>query len=167
MMTDYERLAIAQAVWKALGTLVSTEDEDSLRSTCDRRLLDAYVEDGTDRVQLRVGGAKVGTLSVVMTKPVRKSVLEVTDRRAFEAWALENGYAHEETRIVVDDEQDTLSSLVTDGVMPDGCEWREVDEPARVKGTTIRGCNPQDVADALGDALPGAVMGLLTGGDEA
>ena len=165
-MTDIERLAIAQAVYKAVGAIVSTNDPASLRAECDDALRKMYADAGVDRIQLRVRGQKVGTLSLVFTKPIHTTKMVVADRAAFEAWALANGYAHEETQVAVDDEAEVLAGMMADGVLPDGCEVEMVDEPAGIKGTTIRGCTPESIAEALGDGLADAVAGLLTAPDD-
>lgn len=162
--SDQERLCIAQALYSYLAAEVSTKDPHNLRGRVNDAFHGMYQVCGAKSFDLMLNGKKVGTYSLSVTKPVHVTRLEVTDRPAFERWALENGYAREERRIVIDDEDVVLASLVTDGVVPDGCEWREIDEPEHVKPSgTIRGCKPEQIAEALGSGLTGAVTGLLMG----
>ena len=165
-MTDMERLAIAQAVYKAVAGVVSTKDPYNLRGQVDSALVDAYMSTGAKSFDLRLNGGKVGSISVTVAKAKHDTSLRITDRKAFETWALSEGFAHEETvtRVVMDEDA-VLSAALLNGEVPDGCEPVTIDEPEHVSGTSIRGCKPEDVAAALGTGLPQAVAGFLTGGE--
>ena len=165
-MTDMERLAIAQGVFNAVGEMVSTKDPNNLRGRVNDKIIKAYLSTGARSFDLRLNGHKVGSFSVTVAKAKRETKLKVIDRDAFEAWALSEGFAHEETvtRVVMDEDA-VLSDALLNGEVPDGCEPVTKDEPEHVSGTSIRGCKPEDVASALGTQLPQAVAGFLTGGE--
>lgn len=163
-MKDTEALAIMQAIYKASGAIVSTKDADSLRSHVDAQLMDMYESIGVDRIELRVGDAKVGTLGLrKSTKAKTKTTVYVND-----AVAAAKFVAADEklAQLVLGAAQKALVAYVEEtGDVPDGCDVSTETEPAgTVLGTTIRGCNPNVVADALNGALPDAVTGLLGGG---
>ena len=63
------------------------------------------------------------------------------------------------------DADEVLAEAMGNGEVPDGCELRIVDEPARPIGTLLK-VDPQLVAKAMGEALPTAVAGLLAPGGE-
>lgn len=63
------------------------------------------------------------------------------------------------------DVDEVLTEAMDSGEIPDGCEMRVIDEPAKPIGTLLK-VDPQRVAKAMGDALPTAVAGLLTSGGE-
>ena len=59
-MNNLEKLAVAQAVYKAVGAIVSTKDHDSLRGQIDAELIEQFEADGTDRKRLMLNGQEVG-----------------------------------------------------------------------------------------------------------
>lgn len=170
-MTDQERLVVAQAVYKAVAAQVGTKDPGNLRGQADSELLRLYREMGVKSIDLRLGGEKVGTYSVVMGKaqPERhESSVRVTDPDRVMAWAADNP---EELEGFMATEWDAFARwcLEEHGEVPDGCEVVERVTPARPAeptGRTTLRVDGQAVAEAMGDRLPTAVAGLLSGGDE-
>lgn len=75
-----EQLAVLTAMEKACSARIK-----EIRKELDGELLDAYIEDGVQKVALRVGGAKVGDYMVPLSKPTFK----VIDERAFSGFALD------------------------------------------------------------------------------
>lgn len=164
-MKDMEALAIAQAIYKAAGAIVSTKDADSLRGQVDAHLMDMYETFGVDRIELRVGDSKVGSLGLrKSTKDKTKTTVYVND-----AIAAARFVAADEklAQLVLGAAQKALVAYVEEtGDVPDGCEVSTETEPkGTVLGTTIRGCEPADVAKALGNDLPDAIAGLLGAGE--
>lgn len=92
-MTELEKLAVAQALYKAIAAAVSTKDPDSLRGRMDAAAIKGYEATGAKGFDLRLNGRKVGTYTVRVSRPVRRTDLAVTDREAFEAWCVANGIA--------------------------------------------------------------------------
>lgn len=159
-------LAVMQGIYKAAGAIVSTKDSTSLRSHVDAQLMEMYESMGVDRIELRIGDAKVGSLGLrKSTKDKTKTVVTVND-----AIACAKFIAQDEAlaAIVLGAAQKALVTYVEEtGDVPDGCEVTTETEPSgTVLGTTIRGCNPNVVADALNGALPDTVIGLLGGASE-
>ena len=72
-----ERLAVAQALYKELGEIVSTRTPYSLRGMCDEELRRDFEEDGTDRRRITLNGVEVGKLSVKVTKPGKPKAVQV------------------------------------------------------------------------------------------
>ena len=163
------RLAVAQAVYKAVAEEVSTKDPDSLRGRCDARLIEAYRSQGVKSVDLRVNGEKVGTYTVSLSKPKparRKAVIEVDDLDALSAFAKDNSgelrdfmgaWGHDYAQFCID----------MYGIVPDGCRAVVEETPAveeEVKGTTLR-VDARKVAEALHGTLPARVLGLMEGAE--
>lgn len=153
-MTELERLAIAQAIYKRIGGYVSTKDSCSLRSECDRELLQMFENNGIDRVQVRANGVKVGTLSVRETKGKHMTVIHVTDEDAYLRWCSDNGY-------MTVDEAGVKAAVESDGIIPDGVEVESI-ETAPTYSSVLR-IDEDAVFEAFGDKLPGAVSGMLEG----
>lgn len=160
-----ERLAVAQAAYKALGRIVSAKDPGSLRSRMSGALLEDFGRDGTDRRRVMLNGVKVGMLSVRVPEPRERTVAEVTDEAQLLDWG-------------ADDMRDYLRSR---GLVEDFALWEREQGygPASIPGVTyktiaergqattiLNGCRPEDVAAALGEGLPEAISGLLAEGGE-
>lgn len=164
-MGDLERLAIAQAVYKAVGKIVSTKGE-SLRVECDRKVLNDFMLDGVDRRRLMINGQAVGTYSIKMSKPVDGVEPELVDAGKFIQWIRESdGGLDMLKRLVHSDPAKMVKLAACDGELPDGCRVRRVCEPPKVTGTLVT-VKPEKVAAALGGELPGAIAGLIEGGGE-
>jgi hypothetical protein len=166
MASELERFAVAQALYKAIAAQVKTGEPDNLRGRVDDMLRDDYKEKGTDRYRLKVGGVEVGTLSLRLGRAQTRLIVE--DETAFLDWLFDDGigYLHEfinspKGRALVDF---MASAIIADGEVPRGCT--AYTEPAHFEGTTVKGCDIEDVANALGLNLPQAMMYALTEGGE-
>lgn len=162
-LNDIQRLAVAAALEKQVKKMTDTRAVDSLRTRADDDLRAMFDETGVDRVRIRIGEYDVATLTLSFTKPVQGKEMRVDDTLALAEWL--HG---------TDEGIDVLSGILTDvkvqnavttaamgyGFLPDGCRIVDVDEPARIKGTTLR-VQPEKVAKALAGELPQAVAGLL------
>ena len=165
-MNDIETLAVAQAAYKALGAIVSTKDPDSLRGKVDAQLLEQYREQGVDRYRLKVADTEVGKLSVKVSAKKAKLQLYLEDAHGLTGWLAANPQWLEGFLKTKDGEKllDYLAATtVTDGEVPDGVEAQWVETP-ETASTAITGCKPEDVAAALGEALPETFVGLLMEG---
>lgn len=156
-----EQLAIAQGLYKQIAGAVSTKDPDSLRASIDRQVIRDYLDSGIKSRDLRVNGEKVGTYSVRIAKPKTERVMRETDHEAFVKWAGENPELC--TLFALNQAQKLAQfALETAGELPDGFAFEEVTTPETVSGTTLK-VDVQKVAQAIGNALPSAVAGLLGG----
>lgn len=163
--SDLERLALAQAVYKALGSIVSTKG-DSLRARLDAEVVADYPLTGVKSRDVLLHGEKVGTYAVKLTKPVDGVEARLVDAEAFIRWIRESDGGMDMLKRLVYSEPARLVKLAScDGELPDGCRVERVVEPSRVSGAVLK-VSPEKVAAALGDGLPSAVMGLLDGGGD-
>lgn len=96
-ITDMERLAIAQALFKAISSVVSTKDPDSLRGRVDARAIENYKSTGAKSFDLTLNGTKVGSFSVRLSRAVHRVDFVVGDREACLRWCVENGLARTAT----------------------------------------------------------------------
>lgn len=157
---ETEYLAIAQGLYRALGEIVATGNPDNLRGRIDAEILADAAKRKKTTVELYIGDKYVGCISPVESK--------------------------ESTRIIVEDAAAALQDIMYDisldelphdivrkiaewyfkktGAVPNGCS--SYTEPKRITNTKITGCDPQQVATALGMNLPQAVVHLLGGGEE-
>lgn len=93
-MDDFERLAIAQALYKGLAEAVSTKSDGNLRAACDAQALADWEAMGFAPVArqhpLMAKGIKVGNLSCE-----RKMVPMVIDEDAWQEYQRERGWFRE------------------------------------------------------------------------
>lgn len=150
-----EQLAVAQAVYKTVASIVSTKDADSLRAQCDEDTIANYMSTGAKSYDVRVLGEKVGTYSVRVNKAKKVSTIAVEDAAAYYDWCAEMGY-------LVTDDKRAQQWFEQTGELPDGCTVIVDEQPERVAGTTLK-VDERKVAAAMGGELPTAVRGLLEG----
>lgn len=166
-MNDLERLGILAALQKRVNERV-----DELRAAQAEELRTEFEDParGTTTRTIRVKGEKVGTLSVVATKPRDKRTyyeLSVVSPEMTLKWM-------EVPEIVaawLTDQPQALKDyadwhLMTTGEMPPGCAYVETvelgDKGGRFKHTTLR-VDADKVEEALADQLP-AVAAIALGG---
>ena len=166
-LTDIQKLAVFQAAMKVIGAETKTGVHEHLRGRVDDELVREFGENGTDRRRITIGGKSVGTLTITMTEPKEVREVAIENYRELIKWLTEtdDGIDLLWTFICSREVTSLLKCiedvLVVDGIIPDGCVVRTHKEPPRVKGTVLRGCKPQDIADALGDALPEVMTEVL------
>lgn len=159
-MRDTEALAIAQGLYKALKSMTDTGDESNLRGQVDARIIEDFNDDGIKSRDLRVNGTKVGSIAVTASRPSTKVCVQVEDYDALMSWL--DGKPALVSSIIAAGMKHIEKYVTETGEVPDGCSATTVeDKGGRVTGTRITGCKPEDVADALGDALPQAISGLF------
>ena len=167
---DTYRLLVAQAMYKALGPVVSTKDPDSLRSRFDSYILDNYAQTGAKTIDLRgIDGAKCGTASVRVGKDTPAHVerhVRISSGDTFMD-AVRSDPSTIDGYVASHMEEIAEWCLDHDGELLDGVsvETREVPmRPGEPQGVTLR-IDPQKVWDSFGKALPSAVAGLLAVGE--
>lgn len=163
-LNDLQRLAVAQALYKALGRIVSTKDPDSLRSMCDQGLKELYRATGAKQLEITVGGIKFGQLTAKTADAKTVETVYVNDRDL-----LVNGAEPQDVLDFAKDYAKEFSEWLwkrhkAEGEIPPGCEVVVQETPAQFIGTTLTGCKPEDLGIALGDSLPEAIHGVLEGG---
>lgn len=152
-----EQLAVAQAVYKLAAAQVSTKEPGNLRGEVDEHYRGLFEQTGAKSFEIRIGGEKVGTYSVKVTKPKVQTVCDCYDHGAYLAWCEEHGFV----KTVIDEEAAHAHFLET-GEVPDGCNVSEVETPGgQYAGGSIRVDVP-----AVNRALGGEVSIALLGGGE-
>ncbi|MBR3318699.1 MAG: hypothetical protein IKG21_12855 [Atopobiaceae bacterium] len=162
-MTEMQRVAAMQAVYNELGKLVSKKG-DTLRSQVDEQVMGFYEATGAKSYDVNIDGQKVGTYSVTVSKASERTVLDLEDSDALDAWlATDAGLDAANDWLMGHIEQFVSDHFKSTGELPDGVVARTVTEPERVKGTVLR-VDARKVARAMRGELPTAVAGLLEGG---
>lgn len=147
----------ARILTKTLSKAIKNA-EDQWKVEFDSDMFDAYERGGYKTRDLKLGGKKVGTASLVM-KPEGPVIV---DRQRFNEWALENGLAYTEVKVVKDWEKlcvivDGVAVLKSTGEEVPGVEIRG-ERPSHVM---IRGCEPEDVMPII-QANPSLFFDVIT-----
>ena len=95
------KLVVAQAVYKLSAEQVSTKEPGNLRSRVDEYYRGLFEATGAKSFEVRIGGEKVGTYGVNVTKPETRVRLKVTDSRALMAWCEANDCLRVEPDILI------------------------------------------------------------------
>lgn len=160
------RLAVAQAVYKAMGDQLATnggERGNNIRTEADDMLRASFEELGTDRIALEVNGERVGTLSARITRPTNETAYSLSSLGELVEW-LRGGEGYAVLTEVVKKQWEAIAkvSVDMDGEVPPGIDASMYSVPARWGGTTLR-VDVAKVRDALGAGLPAAVAGVIAG----
>lgn len=151
------KLVVAQAVYKLAAEQVSTREPGNLRAYVDEYYRGLFEATGAKSFEIRIGGEKVGTYGVRVTKPETSVRLKVTDSRALMAWCEANDCLRVEP-----DMRRVESIFGETGELPDGCEVEASSTPGgEYAGSSLR-IDPEKVNNALGGA---DVLPMLLGGD--
>ena len=166
-LTDIQRLAVAEAMKKALEDATSPRGgkhgEPTMRTEADDAMREDFERDGTDRRRISIGGVQVGTLSARVSKPERGTRVVMQYATDLVEWLrTSDGGADALFRLVTDAKtrESVIAAATADGELPDGCRVIDYERPARWMGTTLR-VDTRKVGEALGAGLPEAVAGLL------
>ena len=104
-MDEMEQLAVLSAIEKAVNDRIK-----EVRDECNAKMLGAYDSMGAEKIALKACGAKVGDMTVTFDS----DGWSVTDREAFEEFALDYGLARIERRIRPEMEQSVIKMLEKD-----------------------------------------------------
>jgi hypothetical protein len=166
---EIKRLALAQALFKAIKAEVGTGNEFNLRGRVDAIMAERFAQAkqlglAPKSFDVEIDGEKVGTYSITTTKakPAESHVeLRVSDEEELLRWALKNGCWK------VD--MDSVNAMfAATGEVPPGCEAKEVTTPAveggKISRTSLR-IDPEKVSYSLGADLGEMARYLLEGGE--
>ena len=164
-----EKLAVAQALYKAVGEVVGTKSATNLRAQVDADIRELWREQAArgyapKSFDVELFGEKVGTYSITAhpAEPASmRMVLEVENRAQLAEWALPRGFAKVAVGKVQQHVEDT-------GEVPPGCAAIPVHVPPREAGidrTSLR-IDPQKVAERMGRGLLGREAQVLLEGGE-
>ena len=175
----FTALAVAQGAYKLVAQAVSSKEPGNLRAAADEELRQISEAFPTDRVDLAIGGTRVGGLSLQRTKPHAV----VTDQAAFDGWLVGRGWAQErevmDLSLLTGDERLVMERVMREE-LPQAFRTQAVpcvkdplkllshvgeavldpetgeavpgvawDAGGQVSGTRISGCDPADVMSAL------------------
>ena len=157
-----DEIILAQALFNALGKMVSTKSTYNMRFDDDQNLLELYESTGAKTFDRRINGVKVGTSTIKVEPEKSKFMLNVVDQDAFEKWLLETGMGRQE---IVYNEQEIFDYFTCTGEEPAGARIGQCIIPEHVTGTTLR-IDTQKVFDVMEEKLPQNVMALLEQGEE-
>lgn len=161
------RMALAQALYKAVSAEVKTGDEFNLRGEFDAIMRERFAEArklglSPKSFDVNIDGKKVGTYSIAVTEPKPEATetrLRMEDADKLLAWALERGFVNVDMAKVT-------GWFAETGEVPDGCAPYERTTPAVEGGaiarTTLR-VDVSKVTDAIEMELGEMVSGLLEG----
>lgn len=163
---DLARLAVAQAVYKAMGEELSTRGKahgaDNVRTRVDDELRRLFDESSTDRLRLTVNGTDVGTIGARVTKPTSRDWFSCDSVPELVAWLRSDDGEAVLTRLVQSMGGDIAAdSVAQEGELPPGCSAHHDETPGGGWGGTTLRVDVGKVRDALGDGLPAALAGLL------
>ena len=158
--TPLEKLAIGTALKQRIDEIIGTKNPGNVRAIADEELVQRFERTGEQTIDVMLNSGKVGTFSVMLSKPVpekRRQVLEVDDANALYAWADAGGFLEVDMDAVQE-------HFAMSGEVPAGCKVREAVEPGSpggtVKGTRLK-VDADDVIDALGGYIAPGAAGLL------
>lgn len=168
---DIERLAVEQAVYKAVAEDVGTGRPGNLRDRVNDFYLGEYERTGARSFDVRLMGQKVGTygFSKVKAQPARTETrVEVTDPEALGRCEDDDWLDFCGRWLASRLDEVARAYVETMGEVPDGVAVMVREVPATPEGIRRGGTlriEADAVAQALGPALPGVVAGLLGGGE--
>lgn len=158
-----EQVSFLTALQKKVKEYLDAHSEDSPRSELDSMVRDMYQAMGVSKLDLKVRGQKVGTVSARLSKPVHEIKPMIENGTEFLDWLLTSDGGKDTLSRLIAQKPDLLLELATaDGELPDGCRMVERNVPESWLGTTLR-VDADKVVKAYGGELSGAVVGLLGG----
>jgi len=157
---EFAALAAAQAMYKALGAVVSTKDRASLRAKADAELRQLWMDRRVfGKVPLTIGGPVVGMLTAKQAQPKRRRYVTVND-----PWALLEDQKDAISDFAYEHVDEFAECVVAQGVAsPAGVSVSEYVDEGGWGGTTITGCKPDEVLPLLKGQLPEAVYMAIEG----
>ena len=157
---DYAALAAAQAMWKALGKVVSTKEPTSLRSRMDAELRQLWMDKHIfGKMPLVIGGHVVGMLTAKQAPKRHHRSVTVDD-----PWELLEAEKDGWEDFVYEHIDQFAEWVVEQGVAnPAGCTVSEYDDNGGWGGTMITGCKPDEVIPLLRGELPPAIALAIEG----
>lgn len=165
-LSAVEQLAVKQALYKVLAEDVSTSKQGNLRARVDETYKGFYHATGGKSYDVNVDGKKVGTISVTVKDAKPTARVYVIDQNGFGDWVRDDdavGNAAIEWVLADRKRAEAFARYLVEvtGVMPEGCETY-ADNGTPTLTTSLR-IDTHKVADALGNALPSTIAGLLEG----
>lgn len=146
---DVAMLAAAQAMWKALGNVISTKDPRSIRSKLDDELRQLWMERRIfGKIPLYIGNTKVGELIAKQAGKKHRRFVTVND-----PWELMEAEKDGFADFVYEHIDQYAEWCLDQGVAHlAGCTVSEYDEEGGWGGTAIVGCKPESTLPILAES---------------
>ena len=162
-----ERVAFLTALQKKVKEHLDAHAADNLRTQLDDELRNLYVQMGVSKLDLKVNGKKVGTVSARLSKTKVEVVPQVKSVAEFVDWIMTSDSGIDTlTRLITLYPDKVLECATQDGELPGGCEMVKHEVAESWLGTTLR-VDADKVADAYQGQLPQRIYGLLGDGENA
>lgn len=162
-----EQVAFLTALQKKIKERLDAHSIDNPRTQLDGELRNLYVQMGVSKLDLKVNGKKVGTVSARLSKPKVEVVPQVKNVTEFVDWIMTSDSGIDTlTRLVTLYPDKVLECATKDGELPGGCEMVKHESAESWLGTTLR-VDADKVADAYQGQLPQRIYGLLGDGNNA
>lgn len=160
-----EEVAFLTALQKKVKERLDAHKVDTPRVKLDEMLRDMYEGAGVSKIDLKVRGQKVGTVSARFSKATREIVPIIENPAEFLKWLLTSDGGKDALERLVAQKPDLVLELATkDGELPDGCRMVKKETPESWIGTTLK-VDADKVAEAYSKELPQAVYGVLVDGE--
>lgn len=154
MLTNDERLALLNAMDKAIGPAL-----DRAKADARRELLEQNQADGkTDRQGIFIDGEKVGE-TVISYQGGRPAIIPGYEAEAL-AYLASKGLV--EPRKGWEKSFNRVGQVIADADTGEVVNWAEW-EPKTASSARVLGCKPQDVFPAIKNKLGASPMSLLEG----
>ena len=125
-LNEEQQLAVAQALYKRVGEMVSTKNPDSLRNAVDAKYKQLYIDTGAKSFDVSIDGQKVGTYSLRFAKQKPSEVVrsfEIKDFMELAKWFSEDVEGAEMMRFTALSLKDFAEwHFLETGELPGGCE---------------------------------------------
>lgn len=125
-LNEEQQLAVAQALYKRVGEMVSTKNPDSLRNAVDAKYKQLYIDTGAKSFDVNIDGQKVGTYSLRFAKNKPSETVrtfEINDFTALAKWFSDDVDEVEYMRFAALSLKDFAEWYFGDtGELPGGCE---------------------------------------------
>ena len=162
-----ERVAFLTALQKKVKGRPDVHTADNRLTQLDDELKNLYVQMGVSKLDLKVNGKKVGTVSARLSKPKVEVVPQVKSVAEFVDWIMTSDSGIDTlTRLITLYPDKVLECATQDGELPGGCEKVRRGGAESWLGTTPRG-DADKGAEAYQGQLPQRIYGLLGAGDNA
>ncbi|MBQ9058635.1 MAG: hypothetical protein IJ125_05590 [Atopobiaceae bacterium] len=164
-MTDTEKLALMVALDKAIQEQLDSRNKDSLRHIFNQKMMQDYTLTGQLSKEIRVNNMVVGKAIVCAGKPkVREAYqsFECYDMDALRAW--DDSDFHQFIIAWLFEHMDVIAEDYCEatGEVPEGCKLVDHEKLVMESDPYVQlRIKREDVAQAFGPSLSGAVAGLL------
>lgn len=165
-METFEKLAIAQAMYKQLAAAIKTNEPDNLRGAADAEIQELNDTHHVSSVSIPINGKDVGIkIGITPASTEMRQERVIKDSKAFVEWCQEPERAKEiVSRLYIGKPEELLELALMNkaGEIPDGTEFVEVSK-TKAATTRLTGVKAEKIVEAYGtpEALNAALHETL------